>query len=54
MSSLAVMLMKKVCIQGHIQRLSGGSGFFGKMTKREAEGIATLRSSDNIRRHNKI
>ena len=28
--------------------------FIGKMTKREAEGIATLQSSDNIRHHNKI
>ena len=28
--------------------------FIGRVTKREAEGIATLRSSDNIRCHNKI
>ena len=28
--------------------------FIGKVTKRKAEGIATLQSSDNIRHHNKI
>ena len=28
--------------------------FIGRMTKRETEGIATLRSSGNIRHHNKI
>ena len=28
--------------------------FIVRITKREAEGIATLRSSDNIRRHNKM
>ena len=28
--------------------------FIGKVTKREEEGIATLRSNDNVRRHNDI
>ena len=47
--------MKKTYYQqGRIQRLFGHSGFFGKVRKREAEGIATLASTDNIRCHNKI
>ena len=28
--------------------------FISRMTKREVESIATLRTSDNIRRHNEI
>ena len=32
----------------------GIATFIGRVTKREAEGIATILSSDNIKRHNKI
>ena len=40
--------------QGHIRGYLGIAVFIVRVTKHEMEGIATIRSSDNTRRHNKI
>ena len=50
-----VQLLKKLFGIRDVPRdYLGIAVFIGRVTKREAEGIATLRSSDNIRHHNKI
>ena len=52
--SLAELPFRTVSWQGHIQRLFGHSAFYRQNDKTRAESIATLRTSDNIRRHNEI
>ena len=49
-----IYMKKKMYIRDVSRDYLGIAVFIGRVTKRQAEGIATLRSSDNIRRHNKI
>ena len=49
-----IYMKKKMYIRDVSRDYLGIAVFIGRVTKREAEGIATLRSSDNIRHHNKI